>query len=64
MDHSRWHDYFRSLSKDSPPSIHRMVVVYLLWSVRINLNWLYGITYYFSKYFGFADVNIEGFVIV
>jgi len=41
-----------------------MVVVHLLQSVKINLNLLYGITYYFSKYFGFADVHIERFVIV
>jgi len=41
-----------------------MVVVRLLWSVEIHLNPLYGITYHISKYFVFADVNIDGFVIV
>jgi len=44
--------------------LQTMVVVHLLQSVKINLNLLYGITYYFSKYFGFADVHIERFVIV
>jgi hypothetical protein len=44
--------------------LHWKVVVHLLQSVKINLNLLCGITYHFSKYFGFAVVNIEGFVIV
>jgi len=64
MDHSWWHDYVRSLSKDSLPDIHRTVVVHLLQSVKINVNQLYGITHHFSKYFSFAGVNIVGFVIV